>query len=195
MPCFVQINVGEPSLAIGFGGRGRPAIVEDEITMAAGDHDFHKVSLTPSVTLVKRIVGYNGAADTPISERILEFYDGQAFVAVKDSVFQPSSAARHSAEGAALLKDLLGKFPVIVKYTDGGPDHNVSHWSVIVALLAGFLLSGSDTLVVARTAPTQSWTNPAEHVMSTLNLGLYGVALARDEMDEDFEQKWGLPTA
>jgi hypothetical protein len=54
--------------------------------------------------------------------------------------------------------------------------------------LALFLALDLDTMVVMRTAPTQSWANHVERVMSVLNLGLQGVALAWDMMDEDFEK-------
>ncbi len=39
------------------------------------------------------------------------------------------------------------------------------------------------------TAPTQSWGNPVERVLSVLNLGLHGVALARKEMDDEEYEK------
>jgi len=53
--------------------------------------------------------------------------------------------------------------------------------------LALFLELDMDTMVVMQTAPTQSWANPVERFMSVLNLGLKGVALAREEMDEKYE--------
>ena len=57
----------------------------------------------------------------------------------------------------------------------------------ISGLLALFLELVLDTMVVMRTAPTHSWANPVERVMSVLNLGLQGVALSREVMDEEFE--------
>jgi hypothetical protein len=75
----------------------------------------------------------------------------------------------------------------MIIYTDGGPDHNNKHTSVRLGLLALFLDLDLDTMVVMRTAPTQSWANPVERVMSVLNLGLQGVALARCEMEKDYE--------
>ena len=42
-------------------------------------------------------------------------------------------------------------------------------------------------MVVIRTALTHSWVKPVERVMSVLNLGLQGVALARCEMKKDYE--------
>ncbi|CAB4385605.1 unnamed protein product [Rhizophagus irregularis] len=44
-----------------------------------------------------------------------------------------------------------------------------------------------DLLVAVRTASNHSWTNPAERIMSTLNLGLQGVALKRDQMSSESE--------
>ena len=73
-------------------------------------------------------------------------------------------------------------------FTDGGPDHNISFLNVMVSWLAFFIISGSDTLIVARTAPTQSWTNPVERLMYVLNLALSNCALAREIMGEDFEK-------
>ena len=59
----------------------------------------------------------------------------------------------------------------------------------MVSWLAYFIMSGCDSLVVGRTIPTQSWTNPVERVMFILNLALSNCALARDLMDDDFEKK------
>jgi hypothetical protein len=46
-----KISVGEPHLAVSFGGRGRCSILPTDAKAIAGDHDFKVVSLTPSVTL------------------------------------------------------------------------------------------------------------------------------------------------
>ena len=46
-----KINIGEPSLAIGVGGRGRHSIMPTDVKTIASNHDFKIVSLTPSVTL------------------------------------------------------------------------------------------------------------------------------------------------
>jgi hypothetical protein len=72
-------------------------------------------------------------------------------------------------------------------FTDGGPDHSYKHFLFQTTLLALFLLGGMDTLILLRTAPQQSWTNPAERIMSVLNMGLQGCLLARIAMDAKFE--------
>ena len=63
--------------------------------------------------------------------------------------------------------------------------------SVRLGLLDLFLELDLDTMVVMRKASSQSWGNPVERVMSVLNLGIQGVALARKEMDEeDYEKEF-----
>src|ERR1700722_3663263 len=51
-----------------------------------------------------------------------------------------------------------------------------------------FLKGDFDFLAAVRTAPYHSWTNPAERVMSIINLGLQGVALKRSDMSSDSER-------
>jgi hypothetical protein len=58
----------------------------------------------------------------------------------------------------------------------------------MISWLAYFIMSGSDSLIVARTTPTQSWTNPAERLMSVLNLALSNCALSRKAMGDEFEK-------
>ena len=120
---------------------------------------------------------------------MLELFAGSVHVILKDSIFEASSPTRHTAELGKLMKTMYPNAVALVIYTDGGPDHNCKHTSVRLGLLSLFLELDLDTMVVMRTAPTQSWGNPVERVMSVLNLGLQGVALARDELiGEDFEK-------
>jgi hypothetical protein len=46
-----KISVGEPHLAVGFGGQGRRSIMPTDVMSVFGNNDFKIVSLTPSVTL------------------------------------------------------------------------------------------------------------------------------------------------
>jgi hypothetical protein len=73
-------------------------------------------------------------------------------------------------------------------FTDAGPDYNISFLNVMISWLAYCIMSGSDSLIVARTTPTQSWTNHAERLMSVLNHALSNCALSRKLMGEDFEK-------
>jgi len=66
-------------------------------------------------------------------------------------------------------------------------DHRNTFGSVQIALICLFLLGNFDLLASVRTAPYHSWMNPAERVMSILNLALQGVSLQRDSMDDILE--------
>ena len=43
-------------------------------------------------------------------------------------------------------------------------------------------------LIALRTAPYYSWANPAEQIMSIINLGIQGVAIMRESMSADLEE-------
>lgn len=45
-----------------------------------------------------------------------------------------------------------------------------------------------DVLIALRTAPSNSWANPVERIMSIVNIGLQGVGLMRQKMSERFEK-------
>ena len=147
----------------------------------ASDHDFHVTGLVPSVIFEIEI------PDDPQDT----FYKGQPHVLLKDKIFEPSSALRHSAETVKVLRgqDRLSVKPVLVQYTDGGPDHRTTYQSVQMAQVATFVTLDLDMLVSARTAPHQSYTNPAERIMSDLNLALQNASLAREEMPPAFERR------
>eukprot|EP00873_Tetraselmis_striata_P014883 jgi/Tetstr1/435147/TSEL_002607.t1 len=185
-----KVNVGEPNLPITFGGVARKGIMPADVTNVAGDHDFHKVSLTPSVALEVVIKPHEGEGDG-----LQSFYRGQCHVVLKDSVFQPSTPLRHAAELMSIARscsmrgDITRGTPgVAFIMSDGGPDHNVSFYTVIAAWLALFMELEMDVLTISRTAPTQSYMNCAERCMSELNRGLQNNALARARVDDDFEK-------
>gem|GEM_PF-5387959 len=117
------------------------------------------------------------------------FYSGDVYISYKDTVFEPSSAIRHCTEFFNTLSNhFLGEIPpILCIYTDGGPDHRTTYGSVQIALLCLFLRGDFDLLIATRTAPQQSWTNPAERIMSILNLGLQGVAIVRENMSDEME--------
>ena len=58
------------------------------------------------------------------------FIMGQVCVGVKDSVFEASSTYHHTTELNNLLTTLNDSNPMLMLYTDGGPDHRVNFLSV-----------------------------------------------------------------
>lgn len=172
------INVGEPGLPLASLGRGRRVMVTGpaESRPTALDHDFCRLHVTLSVTLVPTIPEVSSES----------FYQGQVYVAVKDSIFQSSSALRHAAESSPVVEE--SGAPILASVADGGPDHNVRHGQTQLALISSFQRHNLDMLVAINTCPGNSWANPPERIMSILNIALYGVSLARDEMDSRNEK-------
>ena len=171
-----KIYYGEPNLAISSGVRGKKSIVPSSTVLGALDHVNSKGSLTPSVTL---------AVD--ISEELDTFYRGQVTVSLKDSVLQPSSPFRHAVEMKELLQSCAN--PVLMIFSDGGPDHRLTYHSVQLSLIALFFMLDVDLLIAVRTAPGHSWVNPVERLMSLLNLAYQNVAHSREYCSADVEQK------
>ena len=179
------VPIGEPDLPVSTGVRGhhRSLVPASGSSVMGLDHDFHVHGIVPSVALFVSIPNdVHG-----------EFYRGSVVVTLKDKVTQPSNSFRHVTELAAVVGNLhstdnvTSDNPIFVIVTDGGPDHRLTYVSVKFSYLALFLYLNLDMLVAVRTCPYQSWTNLAERVMSTLNLALQNVSLARSRMDEEAE--------
>ena len=67
-------------------------------------------------------------------------------------------------------------------YTDGGPDHLVNFLSLQLTYICLFLVHDFDYLVAVHTPPYNLWKNPAEQVMSELNLALQAVGMMREKL-------------
>lgn len=184
--CFVAVDdkttvpVGKPNEPISTGVRphNRGMLASSHQVLAAMDHDYHVAGFIPSVLLKVEIP--DDARDS--------FYHGQVYVTVKDKVFQASSPLRHATEHTEILRipaddQMTQNEPILFLYSDGGPDHRTNFLSVQLAALALFVALDLDMYVAVRTGPNQSYCNPAERIMSLLNLALQNVALCRDEMD------------
>lgn len=184
------VSVGEPNLPVSTGVRWHHGAMRS--TLSALDHDFHIFGVVPSVTF--QIQNPSDVNDS--------FYGGVFNISLKDKVFQPTSPIRHEDDFLWLVRNVsedeedklsddgvnLNR-PILMIYSDGGPDHRTTYRSVQVVWVAVFLALDLDMLVAGRTAPHQSYANPAERVMSLINLGLQNVALNRDEASPDVESK------
>ena len=115
--------------------------------------------------------------------------NSDVFIGLKEGVFEPSSPHRHVTELLDIVqsRDLLSDKSVLFLYSDGGPDHFLTYLSIQLSLITLFLQLDWDYLCAARTAPCHSWRNPAEHVMSIVNLGLQCIGLMRQEMNGEHE--------
>ena len=174
-----RIKIGEPSFPVAAAERGRRVIVAVGTTFEVGDHDFTKFSIVPSVVLIN---------DIP-HEVEDSWYCGRVIVTLKEASFEPSTPLRHVTELRKILtsRDDIIK-PILCIYSDGGPDHRVTYLSVKVSLILLFRALDLDYLLAVQTAPYNSWRNPVERVMATLNIGLQSVGLMRKAGDDAFER-------
>lgn len=172
--------IGEPGTPISAVPRNKSALTTSDTILGACDHDFTKFNLTPSVYLI---------CDIP-EDPTLSFYHGQPVVILKDFVFSPSSPYRHMAE---FVKPAKSHFddrvvpPFMFFYHDGGPDHRLSYYSVMISYICAFRWLNLDFLVAVQTAPNNSWINPCERLMSILNLGLQCVSTTREKASDSIE--------
>lgn len=172
-----KIKIGEPQFPVAAAERGRRVPVANNQSFQAGDHDFTKFGIIPSVIFI-----------IDIPENVEDsWYTGTVYVGLKDSTFEPSSPLRHSVELYNTLISIKAEQKILFLYTDGGPDHRLTYLSVQISLICLFLNLDLDYLCACRTAPYHSYKNPVESVMSVLNLGLQCVALAPAEMPEEYE--------
>ena len=123
-----RIKVGEPGYPVAVAEHGRCVLMAQNETFDVGDHDFTKFSVIPSVSFIIKI-----------PETIEDsWYEGEVNVSYKDAIFEPSSALCHSNELYSILIPKIGNKSVLFVYTDGGPDHHLTFFSVQLALVALF---------------------------------------------------------
>ena len=138
-----------------------------------------KASLTPSVILQCRV-----------PESIENsFVRGKVTVSVNDSVFQSLSSFRHAVNIIKVLEKKENLPFALLKFTDGGTDQRNTLESVKCALICVFKGMNLDMMILGRCAPGHSFVNPAERVMSILNLALQNVALERKETMHETQLK------
>ena len=135
-------SVGEPGLPLASLGRGRHVMVTGpaESRPTVLNRNFCRLHVTPRVALVPAIPEVS----------MESFYQGQVYMAVKDSIFQSSSALRHAAEISPVVEE-FGVL-ILVSVADGGPDHNVQHGQTKVALILSFQHHNLDMLVAINTS-------------------------------------------
>ncbi|XP_041378644.1 uncharacterized protein LOC121390784 [Gigantopelta aegis] len=172
-----KVPYGEPGSSVSTGVRGKVSIVPTSTTLVALDHDMTKASLTPSVVL-----------DCNIPESIdKSFVQGRVTTVINDSIFQTASPFRHAIVLAKVMKQKKDIPPVLLKFTDGGTDQRKTLESVKCASIYLFKNLNLDMLLLGRCAPGHRYVNPAERVMSILNIGLQNVSLEQAKSSDEVE--------
>ena len=178
-----KISIGEPGFPLSALPCGRRVLVGLNQTYQVGDHDFSTFSLIPTVILLN---------DIP-EEVDGSWYRGKLMVSPKITATDPSSALRNAKEIANVLIEKYGTKenvpPVLILYTDGGPDHRTMFLSLKVAMISLQKYLNLNQILAVRTAPGHSYHNPAEKVNFVLKLGQYGIGcMHQRSSDIEFEE-------
>ena len=122
------IKLGEPGYPLAAAERGKQVLVSMKTKFQVGDHDFSKFSITPSVCLLIELPETIDGS----------FYRGDVFVGLKENSFEPSSPLRHVTEFNQILSSQSDTNPILLLYTNGGPDHRLTYVSVKRSLIHSF---------------------------------------------------------
>lgn len=147
------------------GVRGKKVLALTRTTLAATDHDLHHNGSLHVISSVYMQCDVPDSIDKP-------FYRAKVTVVVNDSVFQSSNPMKHATALLKEIQNLQEKPMVVLKFSDGGTDHRTNLEHVKLAAICLFKELDLDLYVAARCTPGQSWINPAERIMSILNIGL-----------------------
>ena len=175
-----KISMSEPNFPLEALPRGRRVLVANNESFQVGDHDFSTTSFIPTVILVN-----------DIPERVdKSWYRGKACVSINISATDPSTALRNAT---AVPNVLIEKFntkeagpPVLILYTDGGPEHRTTFLSVKIAIICLQKYLDLDQVLAVRTAPGHYYRNPAEKINCLLNISLYGIGCMRQHLTDPF---------
>ena len=131
-------KVGEPSYPVAAVDRGKRIIV-------SLDHNHTKYSILPSVAMVCNI-------PQSIDQ---SFCGGRLFVHIKDCVFKFSSLIRHATELNSILNTCGSNSPILLIYSDGGPDHHLTYLTTQISYMCLFLIHVLDLdLLVCSSKPS-----------------------------------------
>ncbi|KNC84761.1 hypothetical protein SARC_03032 [Sphaeroforma arctica JP610] len=171
------ILIGDSGVPVQANARQKKGITDASAHLTSSDHNFVRQMVSAAVALTVEV------PETRADARdVRNWYKGTCHTLLRDLVFEHSSAARHVAD---LIKNTLifeRENPTLGLYTDGGPDHNTTYISAILAMISCWSLMNLDMLVAMRTPAGLSIRNSVEHCMSTLTLGLNGCSFMRKQM-------------
>ena len=91
-----KVKIGESDFPVASAEHGRRVPMAVNESLQAGDHDFTKFGIIPSVTFL-----------VDVADNIEGlWYTGNVYVGVKDSIFEASSPLRHACELYSILMSL-----------------------------------------------------------------------------------------
>ena len=125
----------------------------------SADHDFASITLVPTAVVIH---------DLP-SSADQSWYRSKPYVYIKITRTESSSAIRNSIEIEwALIKNFDTRKnvpPIIIIYTDGGPEHRQNFLSVKIAITSLKKSLNSDMIISLRTAPSYSFKSSVRKLL------------------------------
>jgi hypothetical protein len=168
-------------------GKQSPLLMSSEYRLEMPDHDFVKAprhKLIPSVTAAIQIQDGKFGNWQNIS------YSGPTYVAVRNGKTDSSTAATHAFDLDYVLttSEPFAEFarfenrvkPVLMIFTDNGPDEAPRSCHVQMQAMITFKKHNLDALYLAANAPKRSAFNWVERRMAPLTAALTGVILPHD---------------
>jgi hypothetical protein len=140
------IPVTDAGVYYGAVPRQRRGIAAQDLTPSVGEQDIVSFQLTPSLQFLVDV------PEPGTQYEDVSFYRGTPTVTLRNQLLEPCSAMGHAVEELKAIEMLVHLVKeVMVKYTDGGPDHGTNFITVILADIALCLVGDFDTLVHVRT--------------------------------------------
>ena len=125
-----KTKCGEPNFPFAAVTSGKQVLVARGAVCQAADHDMSCITLVPTIILTH---------DIP-DDVDKSWYRGIPHVYLKITATEPSSALRNAVEIENVLISKFGNKqnipPIILPYTDGGPEHRTAFLSVKIAMIA-----------------------------------------------------------
>ena len=108
---------------------------------------------------------------------------GQPYTYEKIAATEPSSALRNAVRIEYISpQQYRGKEnipPILLIYTDGGPEHGTNFTSVKIAIIVLHQSINTDLTIVLCTTPGHFFKNSAKRVNCILNLELYSMGVMK----------------
>ncbi|KAF2890590.1 hypothetical protein ILUMI_15583 [Ignelater luminosus] len=157
-----------------------PILMRYERQILMPDHDY---PIVKGLKLIPSVIGVLCFKDWKVS------YSGPTCISIREVAIDSSTAETHRQDLIKYLHhDKMRDYfwsnnrikPVLVVFSDGGPDKAPRNEKVLQAAVKSFKMLDLDAMFVCTNAPHQSARNPVERRMAPLSRDLCGLIIPHD---------------
>ncbi|KAF2897607.1 hypothetical protein ILUMI_08576 [Ignelater luminosus] len=157
-----------------------PILMRYERQILMPDHDY---PIAKGLKLIPSVIGVLCFKDWKVS------YSGPTCISIRGGAIDSSTAETHRQDLIKYLHhDKMRDYfwsnnrikPVLVVFSDGGPDEAPRNEKVLQAAVKSFKMLDLDAMFVCTNAPHQSARNPVERRMAPLSRDLCGLIIPHD---------------